>query len=65
MLFHNFPIKTVEGRRKGCLFEGDAYLKVWSIGEVLIQGVHIRVEALIRALTVIYFLCSSKTIVMF
>ena len=37
MLFYNLPIKTVEGRRKGCLFEGDAYLKVWSIGEVLIR----------------------------
>ena len=37
MLFHNLPIKTVEGRRNGCLFEGDAYLKVWSIGEVLIR----------------------------
>lgn len=65
MLFYNLPIKTVEGRRKGCLFEGDAYLKVWSIGRCSFEGVHIRVEALIRALTVIYFLYSSKTIVMF
>ena len=65
MLFHNLPIKTMEGRRKGCLFEGDAYLKFGQSERCSFEGVHIRVEALIRALTLIYFLCSSKTIVMF